>query len=57
MNPFDEYIEATVYSKPLTDPDTGEWNMDRLWVNSVRTVGDMAAEKVAVMVTTELLRI
>ena len=22
---FDDYIEATVYSKPLTDPETGIW--------------------------------
>ena len=40
---FDDYIEATVYSKPLTDPETGEWNMDRLWINSIRTIGDMIA--------------
>ena len=40
---FDDYIEATVYSKPLTDPETGEWNMDRLWASSIRTIGDMAA--------------
>ena len=41
-NTMDNYVKATVYSKPLTDPETGEWNMDRLWVSSVRTIGDMA---------------